>query len=317
MYIEFEKWHGAKNDFVLTWLAGNDPVIFDSLKRQATAICNRNGSGIGADGILVLHTDHSKQALPKQLSIINSDGSLAATCGNGIRCAALSTLRRYRELEPKEALEGFELPLKSSTVSCRFLGHGDLKSKNYWPLVSATMGIPKLNAENETLYHQAQEEVTRVARSLKLPDLERDWALVNIANNHLVFFLDDADRQLLQRVGPAFQESKYWDGINVHLAVAKEVSAKEKNQAANKLGHTIEDMYHVFVWERGAGETQACGSGACAVTRAALESGLIDRSQWLGIRMPGGLLFTQQLQNDEAVNLAGPATLVFTGSLEI
>lgn len=317
MYLEFEKWHGAKNDFVLTWLIGDDPLIFESLIRQSPRICNRDGSGLGADGILVLHMDHSRQVLPKKLSIINSDGSLAETCGNGIRCAALSILRRFRELEPTETLEGFDLALKSSQISCRYLGDGNLRSTQYWPYVSVAMGVPKLNSENGELYQNAQREVKRVATALSLPKLEDDWALINISNNHLVFFLEEADRSLLHRVGPAFQKSDFWDGINVHLAVAKEVSSQEKTLSSNKLGRKIEDLFLVYVWERGAGETQACGSGACAVARAAYASGFIDRSLWVGIEMPGGLLFTQQHHDDEPMNLAGPAELVFTGQLEI
>lgn len=315
MKLNFEKWHGAKNDFILTWFYGDD-VAFDSLARQAPLLCNRDGSGIAADGILVLHVNQREQIYPDKLSIINSDGSIAETCGNGIRCTALSVLKRHREIAPRDIAEGFELPLKSSTVSCRFLGRGKLEGRDYWPLVSVDMGVPQVNSESP-VYDDAVRDVDTIAKELKLPELTRDWAFVAIGNQHLVFFLDDANTQLLRKVGPALQNCKSWDGINVHLAVAKEPSNQDRTTSANKLGQPIQELYEVYVWERGAGETQACGSGACAVAAAALASGLVDRNHWLGIQMPGGRLYVKQDDPGSAVNLAGPAEFVFEGTVEI
>ena len=316
MLLKFEKWHGAKNDFILTWLQGDDKVIFDSLQRQAFRLCNRDGSGISADGILVMHISDKEQIFPDKLSIINSDGSIAETCGNGIRCAALSILKRHRYYNPREIPESFELNLRTSKVMCRFLGKGKLEGKDYWPLISVDMGIPQLNDSSEK-FTNAQKEVERVSDELQKPELQNDWAYVDISNEHLVFFLDEVDRDLLLNVGPAFQVSNFWDGINVHLVMAKEVLKKDRSEAANKLGHTIDELYDVYVWERGAGETKACGSGACAVATAALNSGMIDRSQWLGIDMPGGRLYTKQAGNEDPVTLAGPAQFIFEGCVEI
>ncbi|SMF67181.1 diaminopimelate epimerase [Pseudobacteriovorax antillogorgiicola] len=316
MFLKFEKWHGAKNDFVLTWLLGDDELIFDSLVRQAPEICSRDGSGVSADGILVLHISEREQIFPDRLSIINSDGSIAETCGNGIRCAALSVLKRHRYYSPRDIPEGFAMDLRSSSVSCRFLGRGKLETQDHWPLVSVDMGHPKLNQDCQ-LYEDAKQEVSRIADELKLPQLKRDWGIIDISNQHLVFFLDQADRDLLLRVGPAFQKSAFWDGINVHLAVTQDVDNKLKTEAGNKLGQAIDDLYQVFVWERGAGETMACGSGACAVAALALDSGLVERSQWLGVAMPGGLLYCKQESADDQVNLAGPAQFVFEGTIEI
>ena len=316
MFLKFEKWHGAKNDFILTWLLGDDDVVFDSLVRQAPQLCHRDGSGISADGILVLHISERDQILPDKLSIINSDGSIAETCGNGIRCAALSTLKRHRYYSPRDIPESFTLKLKSSNVICRFLGKGKLEGKDYWPLVSVDMGTPQLNEDSDR-YAAAQQEVERVAKELQLSQLNREWAYIDISNEHLVFFLDEADRELLHKVGPAFQRSDVWDGINVHLAVSKAVDKKDRTESANKLGSPIEELYEVFVWERGAGETQACGSGACAVAAAALDTGFVERSNWLGIQMPGGRLYTKQTEKNEDVKLAGPAQFVFEGQVEI
>ena len=124
MILKFEKWHGAKNDFILTWLLGDDDVIFDSLVRQAPTLCARDGSGVAADGLLVMHISDREQVFADRLSIINSDGSLAETCGNGIRCAALSTLKRHRYFNPRGVHPGFVL--FSAVVDSRIAGYSEL-----------------------------------------------------------------------------------------------------------------------------------------------------------------------------------------------
>src|SRR6476620_5995215 len=140
MELEFEKWHGNKNDFILTWFV-HDQVTFEALRREAPALCNRDGSGIGADGILVLHVQTKRDVMPTQLTIINSDGSLAETCGNGIRCAALSILTRHWEHTPSlEDLDGFELNLRSSRASIRFMGKFKKNIRDSLPLVAVEMG---------------------------------------------------------------------------------------------------------------------------------------------------------------------------------
>jgi diaminopimelate epimerase len=316
MELEFEKWHGNKNDFIIIWF-NHDQISFDSLRRQTPALCQRDGSGIGADGIIVLHTKTARDLLPYKLSIINSDGSLAQTCGNGIRCAALSILTHHLKAEQKvEIPDALGLQLESSFVNCRFLGRLAPGRAGQLPLVVVDMGHPKVNAENSD-FNEVKNFVESQAKKLGMPELTRDWHLVSISNRHLCFFLDSVNRDMIRKVGPALQASSLWDGINVHLCASKRVMDEDRRISAQVLSGPIDEIYEVFVWERGAGETQACGSGASAIGASAFASGLTDRRNWLGIDMPGGRLYVKQENAADSVTLAGPAQMVFRGRLEI
>jgi len=316
MELEFEKWHGNKNDFILTWFP-HDKVTFESLRRQAAALCTRDGSGIGADGILVLHTKTSRDITPVQVSIINSDGSLAETCGNGIRCVSLSILSKHLDQSPKvEIPDGLDLALKSTRASVRFLSDKKAISESHLPLVAVDMGLPTINEDNAD-YAGAKAFVTKISRDLGMPALLKDWSLVSVGNRHLIFSLDEVSPELIRKLGPIFQISELWDGINVHIIRSKAISESDRRQSAQALGQPMDELYEAYVWERGAGETQACGSGACAIAASIWASGLTDRSQWLGVDMPGGRLYIKQPSNDDHITMAGPAKLAFRGKVTI
>lgn len=314
MELEFEKWHGNKNDFILTWFP-HDAVTFEALRRQAPALCTRDGSGIGADGILVLHTKSSRDLQPYQLSIINSDGSLAETCGNGIRCAALSILVKHRAAEPKVELpDGIDFALKSSRASVRYMGILEERANGALPLVAVDMGKARVNAENPD-FKDAGEFLKEVAAELKMPELLREWSLISLGNRHLVFSLDKVSRELIRKIGPRLQTSPLWDGINVHIIQSKPVTDADAKAAKAVLGQPMDELFEAFVWERGAGETQACGSGACAVAVSQWATGLSDRSAWIGVDMPGGRLYIKQSSAEDAITMAGPAKLAFRGKV--
>ena len=316
MELEFEKWHGNKNDFILSWFP-HDAVTFEALRRQASALCARDGSGVGADGILVLHTKSSRDLMPYQLSIINSDGSLAETCGNGIRCAALSILVKHREATPEVELpDGIDLTLKSSRASLRYMGILEERASGTLPLVAVDMGRAKVNAENPD-YIEVTAFIHEIATDLKMPELAKDWTLVSLQNRHLVFSLDQVSAELIRRVGPRLQTSTLWDGINVHIIRSKTVADNDAKRAKMALGQPMSELFEAFVWERGAGETQACGSGACAVAVSQWATGLSERSSWIGVDMPGGRLYIKQASHEDSVTMAGPAKLAFRGRVVI
>jgi diaminopimelate epimerase len=316
MDLEFEKWHGNKNDFILTWFP-HDELAFASLRRQAPSLCTRDGSGIGADGILVLHTTSSNDLLPFQLSIINSDGSLADTCGNGIRCAALSILKKHHNAKPKVELpHGLEFALRSSRASVQFMGILEERANGLLPLVAVDMGKAVVNVANDD-YEKTAEFIQRVATDLNMPELVQGWTLVSLGNRHLVFSMDKVSRELIRKIGPKFQTSELWDGINVHITRSKFVSDGDRRTAKMELGQSMDELYETYVWERGAGETQACGSGACAVAVSQWMSGLSDRSNWIGVDMPGGRLYIKQASAEDTITMAGPAKMSFRGRVQI
>jgi len=317
MHLAFEKWHGCLNDFVVVWLRRQDETELGSLRRQAKSICDRHG-GIGADGLLILLLDTHTDILPSELIIINSDGSEAATCGNGIRCAALSALKRHKEKgSPHDALEMLSLKVSGEEIICRYMNRfGGSGDRSGWPLVAVDMGIPKVDQDNPW-NGDAEAEIKRVAAESGVSDLGSDAHSCDIGNRHLVFMRQDIDRGLLMKVAPRLQKSAVWDGINVHLAAPRTVENADQARAGKEIGQRIGERYEVLVWERGAGPTNACGSGACAVAAAAFETGDASRAAWVAVDMPGGRLYVKQAADDDPVTLAGPGILVFTGTYEL
>ncbi len=312
MFLAFEKWHGCLNDFAVVWISDSDgDIVENSLRRQGRALCDRH-AGIGADGVLVLRTKKRGDLTPYSLTIINSDGTVAKNCGNGLRCAALSVLTAHREKgDPKNLPEMVELAVEGVPMVCRFL-----KSTGAYPLVAVEMGVPVLG-EAVSWALAAKREVMRVAAELKLPGLTDDMAVAEIGNPHIMLTTEHASRDLVLKVGPALQKSSAWDGMNVHLVKSVAWTAGDRSRAGQELGHPVSDAFQAFVWERGAGETMACGSGACAIAAAAFASGLIDRSNWVAVDMPGGRLYVRHASASDPVLLAGPGAFVYSGKLSI
>ncbi|RYF42121.1 MAG: hypothetical protein EOO38_20010 [Cytophagaceae bacterium] len=198
----------------------------------------------------------------------------------------------------------------------RFLGDIKEGRNTHLPLVAVDMGKAKINKENDD-YKAVQEFVAKIAKDHKLPGLLSDWSLVSLGNRHLVFSLDEVSPELIRKIGPLFQVSDLWDGINVHIIHSKDVSDSDRRQSAQALGQPIDELYDAYVWERGAGETQACGSGACSVAASLWAGGLTDRSRWLGVDMPGGRLFIKQPSVDDEITMAGPAKMAFKGRVTL
>ena len=308
MFINFEKWHGSKNDFVVTWMVSTDKdTVFESLRRLAPAICTRDGSGLGADGILVIETIARKDVVPVALHIINSDGSLAENCGNGLRCAAMSVKRKANR-DLNQEIEGVTFNVLGRSIDCRFTG------KISRPLAAISMPIPTINEAN-SWHKEAVAAYKCLAASVS--KLNGDLTTVGIGNPHIVAIVEEASSELARKAGAPLQSIRGGDGINVHLAHVENVTDKDRQQAKAELGDPISELYRVWPWERGAGATQACGTGACAVALAAYDTGTVDRSSWVAIEMPGGRVYARQSNEGEPVILAGPAVFVFAGEIEI
>ncbi|MFK7826029.1 MAG: diaminopimelate epimerase [Oligoflexales bacterium] len=315
MKILFEKWHGCQNDFIVIWTNSNESkYLLTSLQRQANQLCNRTGLGIGADGILVLNKDHGDE-FPKNLSIINQDGSLARNCGNGLRCAAASIYQRHQEeLKKDEILEQVELCVEGRSFLCQFLHEANSKPV---PMIAVDMGLLALNEQNS--WHSKNRELLR---GEELSDLTKNLGeafSAEIGNQHIVFLCENCKEpeSILMQLGPKLQKTPYWDGINVHIAMEASWNISELSEAKKALGSPIGDLYEAWVYERGVGPTQACGSGACAIGASILSQGFTTRGEWIAIKMPGGTVFVKQVEANEGVLLAGDANFIFSGELNL
>ncbi len=275
--IPFTKYQGLGNDFILIDnRTQSEPML--SLE-QARQVCDRN-FGVGGDGVIFL-LPSTRQ--PHAMRIFNNDGSEAQMCGNGIRCLA----KFMRELNIPTEDGGYALETKAGLIVPRFDG----------AQVTVDMGPPRLMAEEipTTL-------VPKGEKVLNLP-LPEPWSRFNVTtvsmgNPHAVIFVDDLEQVELANWGPAIESHPAFpERINVHFVqVLHPTHLKVK------------------VWERGAGPTLACGTGACAILVAAVLNQKAEKRAT--VELPGGSL---EIYWDDGnhVFMTGPAQRVFTGELSI
>jgi diaminopimelate epimerase len=273
--------------------AGNDFVLVETGDGQrdwpgtATAICQRN-YGIGADGLLLLGKSSTADL---SMRIFNADGSEAEACGNGIRC-----LLRYavdKGLIDKDKGEvTVETAAGMRTARLRW-------EKGRIARIQVAMGKPGFAAEEIPLADKPNREELDIKLiadySLTVDDSDLKLAFVSMGNPHAVFFWNSGVEDFpLGRIGPDIERHQLFPN-RVNFEVAHVISRRE---------------IEVRVWERGVGETLACGTGACAVAVAAQLLGYIDKQ--VGIKLPGGTLEVEW-DGEGEVYLSGPAEIVFNG----
>lgn len=286
MAIEFTKYHGLGNDFVLIDNRHqSEPILTPD---QAIQMCDRN-FGIGADGVIF--------ALPGQdgtdytMRIYNADGSEPEMCGNGIRCLA----QFLADLEAGERQEREQEPLASCSYRIHTLAGvitPQLKSEGQ---VTVDMGMPQLSAaEIPTTLCPSEEKV--INQLLEVAGKTWEVTGVSMGNPHCITFVEDTDEIPLETLGPEFEH---------HSAFPKRTNT-EFIQVVQS------DYLKMRVWERGAGATLACGTGACASVVAGVLTNKCDRT--CTVELPGGCLKIQWSEQDQRVYMTGPAERVFTGN---
>ena len=280
--MEFSKYHGLGNDFILLDNRHQlDPVISPA---DAVVWCDRH-FGIGADGVIF--------ALPGQngtdytMRIYNSDGSEPEMCGNGIRCLA-------KFLETLESNDG-KTPQAPHTYRIHTLAGLIAPTLQPDGQVTVDMGPPYLLAQEiPTTLATAAEKVV----DLPLEVGGQTWQVtcVSMGNPHCITFVDDVATIPLEALGPQFEH---------HLAFPQRINT-EFIQVVRP------DYLKMRVWERGAGITLACGTGACASLVAGVLNGKCDRAAT--VELPGGPLHIEWRADDNRIYMTGPAELVFRGS---
>ncbi len=251
---------------------------------QAVAVCDRN-FGIGGDGVIFVlpaigETDYT-------MRIYNSDGSEPEMCGNGIRCLA-------KFIAGLEAADG-KSPELPHTYRIHTLA-GTIRPE--LPLdgqVTVDMGEPILTAKDiPTTLVSPESKVVDETLSVD----GQDWQItcVSMGNPHCITFVDDVEAVPLAEIGPLFE---------THEAFPARINTEFVEVVRS-------DYLKMKVWERGAGPTLACGTGACALVVAAVLNGKCDRQTT--VELPGGNLKIEWAQNNR-VYMSGPATLVFAGEV--
>jgi diaminopimelate epimerase len=277
MRIEFSKMQGLGNDFVIFNAPPAAAGDLDSNKLRALA--DRH-TGIGFDQALLLEAPRDRHSRVFY-RIFNSDGSEVEQCGNGARCIAALLYAQQPGL-------GRELTMTScgGTVRARVREDG---------LVSVAMGVP--NFDPASLPMRVSGEALRYPLCVAGSDIE--FGAVSIGNPHIVLLVPDVDRAPVADWGPLLERHAIFP------------------QRTNVGFMQIVDRGHVRlrVFERGAGETLACGTGICAAVAVGRRQDLLDAEVAVSLR--GGGAQVSWPGPGEALWLTGPATAVFTGSIEI
>ncbi len=264
---------------------GNDFLIIERddladvqlTTEQAIALCDRH-LGVGADGVLVLDVS------APSMHVINSDGSVPEMCGNGIRCAALHLARRAGQKSLQVGIDTVTGP-----QPCRVESHGR----------SGSVIVQMRGASLSPADIGVQSETPWVDEPLRVANHDLHITAVSMGNPHAVIFDDVGDARF--EIGDALQhDPRFPNGVNAGFVSEREGNAMQLD-----------------VLERGAGWTQACGTGAAAAAVAAAETGRSKRGEPLSIRLPGGILTITPREIGQPVEMKGPARFVFQGEIDL
>lgn len=274
----FFKMQGLGNDYVyIDCINGKEPVDIKNLTRR---LSNRH-FGVGSDGLILLC---KSKVADLKMRMFNSDGSEAQMCGNGIRCVAKLAYELgliCEEITTIETLAGIKT-LKLNIVN------GKVKT------VEVDMGAPILEATKIPVSSSAKIEDKKVKAEVKVKNKKIELTCVSMGNPHAVTFVNDIKNFKVAEYGPILENADIFpEKANIEF-----VEVVDKNNIKMR------------VWERGSGETLACGTGACSSVVASSINGYTDRK--VNVQLLGGNLEIEWKPNNH-VHMTGPAVTVFKG----
>ena len=275
--VSFAKYHGLGNDFVMIdCREQGEPVL---TPEQAARMCDRN-FGVGADGVIFVLPSDVPEAQTR-MRIYNSDGSEPEMCGNGIRCMA----KFVSDIDASRAARG-AIATGAGLIVPELQADGTVR---------VDMGEPFLLAKEVPTTLPTNALGRAIEAPLTVAGKEWKVTCVGMGNPHAIVFVDDLDTLDLAVVGPLFEK---------HPVFPK----KTNTEFVQVLSPT---HLRMKVWERGAGPTLACGTGACALTVAAVLVGKAERT--CTVTLPGGDLRIEWSEADNHIYMTGPAQRVFGG----
>jgi len=283
--MNFTKLQGAGNDFILIEESRDASRDWSQM---ATVMCNRH-FGIGADGLLLLLPSSVAACRMREF---NPDGSEAEACGNGLRCLAKYVMTvKPASVQAQEIL----IQTMAGIRKCK-----PYQGENNTTRIQVSMGQPKFKAEDiPVLIRPGKGNVVDIksllSYSITIEDDKLSLDFVSMGNPHAIHFGQQPVAEFpLSRVGPKVEHHEVFPQ-RTNFEVARVINRRQ---------------IEVRVWERGVGETLACGSGACAVVVAAQLHGYTDNK--VAIKLPGGTLDVEWDGAGEVL-LGGPAEIVFNG----
>lgn len=279
--MKFTKMHGIGNDYVYV------NCFKETVKNPsevAKYVSDRH-FGIGSDGLILIKPSDIADC---EMDMYNLDGSQGAMCGNGIRCVAKYAYdygivnKTSISVATKSGIKYLELALKDGKVST----------------VKVNMGSPILTAAKIPVAAETEQVIDA---PLVVEGITYHMTAVSMGNPHAIIFMDDVEHLDLEKMGPSFEN---------HIAFPDRVNT-EFVKVLDR--HTVQ----MRVWERGSGETLACGTGACAVAVASILNKRVDGDTPVTVKLLGGDLEIFWDQAENLVYMTGPAATVFDGEIDL
>lgn len=277
--MEFVKMEGCGNDYV--YVNGFNTKI-DNPNELSKIVSDRH-FGIGSDGLIVINPS---EVADFKMSMYNADGSEGKMCGNGIRCVA-KYVYDYKMIDKEvitvETLAGIKT-LKLNVEN------GKVKA------VRVNMGSPIINAKDVPVIFDKEKVINE---PVVIDGKEYGITCVSMGNPHAITFVDDTDSLKIEKIGPGFEKNEIFpDRVNTEfIQIIDRKTIKMR------------------VWERGSGETLACGTGACASVVACVLNNLTDNK--VTVKLLGGDLEIKYDTDENTVYMTGPARIAFTGNIDI
>ena len=283
--MKFTKMHGCGNDYI--YVDGQAERIPAEKKPELVRRLSDRHFGIGGDGVIFINPS---DVADFEMEMYNLDGSRAEMCGNGIRCVAKFVYDK-------------KLTDKTSISICSF---GKIKyldlcvREGKVSTVKVNMGSPVLEAEEiPVIFDSGSADRAVIDEKIEVDGREYKRTCVSMGNPHAFVFMDEVSTLPLDKIGPGFEN---------HVRFPKRVNT-EFVKVIDR------DNVEMRVWERGTGETLACGTGACATAVACILNGLTNEK--VTVKLTGGSLDIRWDRKENLVYMTGPATTVFEGEIEI
>ena len=277
--MKFTKMHGIGNDYVYV-NCFKETVEHPS--EVAIKVSDRH-FGIGSDGLILIKPS---EVADGKMEMYNADGSQGAMCGNGIRCVAKYmydygiTDKTSISVETKSGIKYLDLTIKDGKVDT----------------VKVNMGTPILKAADIPVRSEKEQVIDE---PVMVDGKEWKITCVSMGNPHAITYIDDVKNLEIEKIGPKFENHEIFpDRVNTEF-----VHVIDRN--------TVE----MRVWERGSGETLACGTGACAVAVSSILNGLTEEE--VTVKLLGGDLKIFWDRTENKVYMTGSATTVFDGEINL
>ncbi len=279
--MKFTKMHGIGNDYVYV------NCFKETVKDPAATarfVSDRH-FGIGSDGLILIKPSPIADC---EMDMYNLDGSQGAMCGNGIRCVAKYAYdygivnKTSISVATKSGIKYLDLTVENGKVS----------------MVKVNMGTPILDAAKIPVISDSQQVINA---PIEANGCLYHMTAVSMGNPHAIVYMDEVDRLDLEKIGPGFEyHPAFPDRVNTEF-----VKVLDR--------HTVQ----MRVWERGSGETLACGTGACAVAVASILNNYVDGDEPVTVKLLGGDLQILWDRQASLVYMTGPAATVFDGEIDL